>query len=262
MEHQFVTGQMRGLLNETQSLKNCTFDRFKPPPDLSEIIAWFWLVRWNLPEGQIYHQSNLPHPVQHLVIDPQQNSGLFGCTKSRFDYNLTGKGAVLGAHFHPAAASTVYEKSMNSLTDSFCDFPLPTEYPSPELIASLCQSIRNERRPLSDSAREMRTIVEMIDEEPNILRVNDIVRKTNIGIRQLQRLFAEYVGVSPKWVIDRYRMFEALTELNHSRAVNLADLALRLEYTDQAHFSRQFKKITGYSPGTYLSAQNYSCARS
>lgn len=27
---------------------------------------------------------------------------------------------------------------------------------------------------------------------------------------ELQRLFAEYVGVSPKWVIERYRMHEAL----------------------------------------------------
>jgi len=68
----------------------------------------------------------------------------------------------------------------------------------------------------------------------------------------LQRVFAEYIGVSPKWVIDRYRMFEALDALNRADKVDLSDLAARLEYTDQAHFSSRFKNLTGVSPGSYF----------
>ncbi len=246
----------RGMLNEARSLKTFTLDQYAPPDDLSDIIAWFWLVRWNLPEGETYRQSNLPHPVQHLVVDPQRQSGLFGCTKGRFDYDLSGSGAVLAARFHPAAASVIYNGPMSDLTDGFHKLTLPTDAPSPDMIDPLADIIRDIRAPLSNIASEARAIVELIEQTPTLLRVADVSEKTGIRIRQLQRLFAEYIGVSPKWVIERYRMFEAVDALNNSRDVNLADLALRLEYSDQAHFNKQFKKMTGTSPGAYLTTRD------
>lgn len=245
----------RGMLNEARSLKTFSLDQFAPPEDLADIVAWFWLVRWNLRDGETYRQSNLPHPVQHLVVDPQRQSGLFGCTSGRFDYDLSGSGAVLAARFHPAAASAIYDGAMNNLTDDFQEFTLPTEHPSPDMIVPLADVIRDIRAPLSSAALEARTIVELIEQTPTLLRVADVVKETGTSIRKLQRLFTQYTGVSPKWVIDRYRMFEAVDALNNSRDVNLAELALRLEYSDQAHFNKQFKKITGTSPGAYMSRQ-------
>src|SRR5690606_19758258 len=63
-----------------------------------------------------------------------------------------------------------------------------------------------------------------------------------------QRLFKEYIGVSPKWVIDRYRMIAAVEALNDSADSNLTELAHRLGYFDQAHFSKAFSALTGLSP--------------
>ena len=65
------------------------------------------------------------------------------------------------------------------------------------------------------------------------------------------RQFTRYVGVSPKWVIQRYRLHEALERLERGAEVDRVELALTLGYFDQAHFVRDFKRFVGVSPGDY-----------
>jgi len=64
-------------------------------------------------------------------------------------------------------------------------------------------------------------------------------------------LFDDYVGVSPKWVIQRYRLHEAAERIARGGVEDFADLALELGYADQAHFIRDFKKLVGRSPAEY-----------
>jgi AraC-like DNA-binding protein len=69
--------------------------------------------------------------------------------------------------------------------------------------------------------------------------------------RTLQRLFAKYVGVSPKWVIQRYRLHEAAEQLAAGSSIGQAALAADLGYSDQAHFVRDFKSVVGMTPLAY-----------
>ena len=83
-----------------------------------------------------------------------------------------------------------------------------------------------------------------------------VAQFAGISVLALQRLFRARVGVSPKWVIQRYRMHEALervTELALARSgpVRLSSLAYELGFTDQAHFCRVFKQFIGQSPAAY-----------
>ena len=71
-------------------------------------------------------------------------------------------------------------------------------------------------------------------------------------MRALQRLFAEYVGVSPKWTIRRYRLQEAAERLAAAESVDWPALALDLGYADQAHFIRDFKRMIGRAPAEYF----------
>ena len=57
--------------------------------------------------------------------------------------------------------------------------------------------------------------------------VDDLVERYGLNTRALQRLFAKYVGVSPKWVIQRYRLHEAAEQLAASATVNQADTRAR-----------------------------------
>ena len=76
-----------------------------------------------------------------------------------------------------------------------------------------------------------------------------------ISERRLQRLFAEYIGVTPKWVIQRYRLQEAIWRLAQPDSPTLASLAQELGFFDQAHFSRKFAALVGNTPLDYRRSQ-------
>jgi AraC-like DNA-binding protein len=79
---------------------------------------------------------------------------------------------------------------------------------------------------------------------------HELARRFETGTRRLQRIFAEYVGASPKWVIRRYRMQDAAAKAGAGK-VAWARLAADLGYSDQAHFSRDFAANVGVTPSEY-----------
>ena len=75
-----------------------------------------------------------------------------------------------------------------------------------------------------------------------------------MSARTLQRLFRRYVGVGPKWVLQRYRLHEAAERIADGYDGDWAALALDLGYFDQAHFIKDFKALVGCSPAEYAAA--------
>jgi len=87
---------------------------------------------------------------------------------------------------------------------------------------------------------------------PQVLEtVDQIEPEFHAGSRQLQRIFSEYVGIGPKWVIQRYRLLDAADRVASGKVVDWASLALDLGFADQAHFIRDFKKLVGCAPAAY-----------
>jgi transcriptional regulator GlxA family with amidase domain len=86
-------------------------------------------------------------------------------------------------------------------------------------------------------------------------RVEAVAAEAGMTVRRLQRLFAEYVGVPPKWVIRRFRLREVTDQLDAGGAVDWARLAIELGYADQAHLTRDFTAMFGEPPTRY--AQRY-----
>ena len=66
-----------------------------------------------------------------------------------------------------------------------------------------------------------------------------------MSTRSLQRLFAAYVGLSPKAVLARYRLQDAAASIDAGEVTDLAGLAAELGWFDQAHFSRDFRAVVG-----------------
>ena len=95
-------------------------------------------------------------------------------------------------------------------------------------------------------------LVAAIEADRTILRVEDLVIRYELTKRSLQRLFEQYVGIGPKWVINRFRMHEAVERLKLSEPVDWAAFALELGYFDQAHFNRDFKALVGSTPKRYV----------
>ena len=119
-------------------------------------------------------------------------------------------------------------------------------------MIEVAQSVLRQRLPeKDDNAAEARRIVECIMADREITRVDDVVERLGLNKRSLQRLFSQYIGVSPKWVIKRYRLHEAAEELASGQPTDFSNMAVDLGYFDQAHFIKDFKSIVGKSPAEY-----------
>lgn len=255
----------RGLLHRKTSFENFELTRFEPSEDLSQWIEHHWMVLYDLGDRPLYRQQNLSHPNQHVVLDPGGDSGIFGAASGVFERTLGGSGRVLGTKFWPGAFRPFFGRPVSGLTDSWLPIETVFSRSSAELdeefgglndplgMAERMEAMIRERLPEPDEKAGLaRRIVSLAEANLDLVSASALGDAFGMGARTLQRLFDEYVGVSPKWVIDRYRMLEAVETLNAGAPESLTELAHRLGYFDQAAFNHAFERLTGKAPGTFL----------
>jgi len=256
-------GRPRGLLQWPPPEGRFRYVRRLPPPDLALWIAHFWMVSWDLRGLGPFQPETLPHPNVHVVFE-EGASYVNGVTTSRFARLLEGESRVFGIKFKPGGFRPVLGKPLAAITNRSLRARLLLG-PVAEQLETLTVQASSEA-PLVEAAShwlrsvlpapdpaiaEVDQLVTSILEDPGILTVDALSGRTGIGKRSLQRMFREYVGVSPKWVIRRYRLHELVERLNTGIRLNLSQVALDLGYFDQAHLVNDFRAVTGYSPRQY-----------
>lgn len=78
--------------------------------------------------------------------------------------------------------------------------------------------------------------------------ISDISEFTAISQRQLERLFLEHVGVSPKKLSGLIRYQYLWQEILSNSHFNMQDSVFKYGYTDQAHLLKDFKKYHTMTP--------------
>ena len=76
--------------------------------------------------------------------------------------------------------------------------------------------------------------------------VKDIIFESGIGLRTLQRNFKKEVGLTPKEYL-RIKRLNAI-EQKLSQNVNVFEIISDFEFTDQAHFIKDFKQLRNITP--------------
>ncbi|MFD2348824.1 helix-turn-helix domain-containing protein [Nonomuraea ferruginea] len=114
------------------------------------------------------------------------------------------------------------------------------------IVETFLLGLRPERDPL---AEEVAALVVMAENDVTVTRVDQLAARSGRSVRSLQRLFRDYVGIGPKWVIRRFRLHEAAERVY--QGLDLATLAAELGYTDQAHLTRDFTAVVGMPPAAY-----------
>jgi AraC-like DNA-binding protein len=180
---------------------------------------------------------------------------------------LQDAGRVFGVRFHPGGFHPFLGAPVSSITDRFLAvedvFGPPgrqlaeavPEADDDDVVALMDEFLatRAPRQP-TPAARRAGAIVAHTAAQPGITRVDDLARAFDLTMRQLQRLFADYVGVGPKWVIRRHRLHEAATRAASGTPLDLGALAADLGYSDQAHLTRDFAGMIGVPPSRYGAA--------
>src|SRR5262245_49796597 len=175
-------------------------------------------------------------------------SRISGIARVKFVRMLEGKGGVFAVKFRPGGFYPFAGFPISRLSDKTVelaevfgadgerlDRAVVAERSDDGRVAIIEDFLRNRRPPGDDNVTRLSEMVYAAARDRGILKVEDLVERYGINKRTLQRLFAKYVGVSPKWVIQRYRLHEAAEQLKSGATVGQAALALSLGYTDQAH---------------------------
>ena len=126
--------------------------------------------------------------------------------------------------------------------------PLETDEERAEVLDAFLLDRVPDRDPRYD---EVLALVHAIQHDPALTTVQLAAQRHAMSERTLQRLFRRYVGVGPKWVLQRARLHDAVDRIDAGRADDLADLALELGWFDQAHFTRDFTALVGQPPAAY-----------
>jgi AraC-like DNA-binding protein len=257
-------GKARGVFQVPPALGRFRHERHAPTPPLDAFVEHFWMVRWDLSGLAPQQRETLPHPSAHLLIE-RDASRIAGVTKGRFTRSLEGSGCVFGVKFKPAGFQPFLSAPMSTLTDQSCALSAVFGQDADTLEAAILAHDQVEGMidvaakflsarlpPLDANVARINAIVYAIQNDRSITRAEELVLQHRLTLRTLQRLFNQYVGVSPKWVIQRYRLHEALEQLAENCIVDWPALALALGYFDQAHFIRDFKRMVGKSPTQYV----------
>jgi AraC-like DNA-binding protein len=208
----------------------------------------------------------LPHPSVHLVFEPT-GAAVYGVSRSRYVRRLSGTGWALGTKFRPGGFRPFVPGPLSGMTDQVLGLGelfgaagtrleqrcLARQRPADALVH--VHAFLRARLPAAAAddpdVRLVRQLTDSMATAPPGARVADIAASHGVSVRTSQRLFAEYVGVGPKWVLQRYRLHEALAQLHAGADTDWARFALGLGYYDQAHFVRDFRALVGRAPVQY-----------
>jgi AraC-like DNA-binding protein len=141
----------------------------------------------------------------------------------------------------------VWDHSITTLYERLHVVPTPIQG-----IAIIQDWLMNQWR-VPDHYAAIRYIEDQIRRANGDLSIADVVEKIAISQRHVERLFASYVGFTPKQYarIVRFQQVARRIYLG-GLPPTLTTLAVESGYHDHSHLNRDFKRFTGLSPSQYL----------
>ena len=244
----------------------------RAPSELAgEFVEHFWSVCWDLTGRPPHDSLVITFPSIHLTHEwgtdsPRHGHALpatlvHGVVQRVFGITLSGRGAVVGARFKPGGftarfgrdAAAVAGRVMRADGEMFggsVSFDDDIDAATAQFDAAIGAATRPD-----PTYAALATLLQRMRDEQALRSVGQVMAYSPWSARTTQRVFRRYVGVSVKWVLCRYRLQHAALALETDRCVDLAELAVRLGWYDQAHFTNDFRSMLGCSPGEY--AQRY-----
>jgi AraC-like DNA-binding protein len=262
-----------GVLRPGETSRVADLRRDAPvSPVLRPFVERYWSVRWDRTGQPPFRSEVLSHPSVNVSVETGTHPRfgitmpavlVHGMTTRRFTVDLVGAGRVSAVKFRPGgfAAFTGDRPPRDSVV------PLGDELgvvPDALLSAVLSHEDDDDRAAVLDATLapvapeppapylDLLALLERMREDRTLVRVDQVAAEGALSVRSLQRLFAGYVGLTPKAVLARYRLQDAAAAIDAGEAGDLAGLATSLGWFDQAHFSRDFRAVVGVPPSAYL----------
>ncbi|AMM51054.1 hypothetical protein TH61_07470 [Rufibacter sp. DG15C] len=190
----------------------------------------FWTVPHALPTSESKEWFG-------ICFNPEALPGVFGLSASELLNHAGSCQKELDASFSTFCRS-LSQATTNServrLTDAYLTTFLQTAAPKPEATSYV------------------QTAARLIRLQKCHVSVEGLSQNLCIGMRQLERAFKKDLGLTPKTYMRLSRLSSVLQLISQNPNLPLAQLSYLGGYSDQAHFNREFKRMTGVVPSKYV----------
>jgi AraC-like DNA-binding protein len=235
-----------------------------PPDAAREHLVCMWTSTVG---GTEHAQPVLPDACIDIIWVNDGEPHVAGPATRAFVSTVAPGTVVVGARFRPGASAGVLGVDASALRDRH----VPLRDVSPALARRISTAVADAEsaagklaaatslvaRHLADAPPAdglIRATVEWLAAHP-AGRVRELSRALHVSDRQLQRRLLSAVGYAPK-TLHRILRFQRLLALAHVAGADasLSMLALRAEYADQAHMTRELRALAGRPPSALLPA--------
>lgn len=244
-------------------------------PKLKSLIKYYWILESDfeteinntlLPVNNIDIMINYSEKISYEKDNKVIESGRIhfsGVRKSPDIIMQRGKLKVLGISFFPWGIYPLLKIPVNEFTNQSInlenilkEFTTRVEDKLMEKKISMEENIKIIESELIKEINfsyiniNIVRLFENLYSEPADLNIRLYCEKYNISIKQLERMFLKYIGVSPK-VFKKISRFQNIIN-NFQNYKNLTELAYDFGYYDQSHFIKEFKLFSKVPPKQFL----------
>lgn len=258
---------------------NCKY--YIPKNELSPYIKYMWILESSHEEKEsctiriiptgcceiIFHFGNNLWDVDRNGKLNRQNDIFICGQRTEFrDYLGQGRTGVMVVVLRPAGASALLKIPGNELTDlqidAGCVFKNEVSYLNERIkeCISLNQKflvienyikakLYKDNYPIDPRVNEG---TKLISNCRGNIKIEHLAYHINLSVRQMERLFNQSIGLSPKEFATILRLQNILSLKQKNNGLTQAELALSAGYSDQPHFINEFRSLTGYTPKRYF----------
>lgn len=246
------------------NLGHLGFQRFMPHVALRPWVQCYWVIQSRL-TAQGSTETLYPDGGTNInfYFTPDQEPRLSFYTRQIVNrVHLSGEQNCLGIRFRPGGVAQLLGISMPEwIGREFSAIDLGF-HPLHELQKRLGELSTTQQR-ITLVEQWLLARMEQCSAQPGILQyllpkliygadsIETVCEQIAMSRRKLERKFHEEVGLSPGQIKQFGRIKLARKLISDQPHVPLVDVAHHVGFYDQAHFIRQFQKLTGLTPGQY-----------
>ena len=233
-----------------------SFSTHSPRGRLAHYVSHYWLSLNN--DAPVY--TALPDGCVDVVLEVMRDdhgAWIYGSTTQPPEIACARGAHYLGIRFQPGQSRHFIDTTADEITDARADlhglmqFPaetIATRIGSDELFSQLDDILA---ATLARSPPEMSLIdrvIPYVEAHHGVASVEAVARQFGKSRRQLERTFLQVVGVPLKFFCTLARLRYAARLIAQPMARPLTAIASDAGYSDQAHMTRDFRRLAGVTP--------------
>ncbi|MDD3907376.1 MAG: helix-turn-helix transcriptional regulator [Bacteroidales bacterium] len=253
------------------------FRLIQPTPSLSTYIKQYWFLEMEasegvgervVPNGYVELTFHFADHLRKIKLTDELQPGIIICGQKTgfFDVRPTGKTSMLSIQFFPHSASLFFDLPISQIANETLDLRDVIGAPAHELEEQLYDLhtlddkvkyiedfllLRLSRKTEYAWGRIYHNIL-LINQSYGSIMPDRLASEACLSRKQHDRLFKQFVGLSPKKYLKVIRFQYCLFVHQRHPHESLTELAYRSGYYDQSHMINDFRELSGITPHQYF----------